>query len=108
MKYVELQKKVVEEEGWITNKQLRFLVLRIIAFVVTLFMVISLLVSATIGTTWAILLAFLFIFIFITMIDITTDSEKSLKTVAKISHLWLLNLALFVGLFILLRYFNFV
>ena len=108
MKYIDLQKKIVDEEGWLTKKALRFLVLRIALFTITLFLLIGLLTTATIGSTWAILLSILFLVIFITLIDLATDSQKSLKIVSGLTHLWMLNLALFVGLFILLRQYNFL
>ena len=103
-----LKEKVVKNEGWCTEKELRSTLIKTylgisllgVGFIVASF--------AILNSTVALIIGILVGFLCISVANLCGDSQESFTIVKKISKLWFLSIIADLGIFIALAFIGFL
>lgn len=109
MTYHKIKETVVDENKFLTDKQLRKLAIRLALFMSGMALSASLLAISTIGALPCVVILICSVLIFNWLLEyISEESKEYVEKAFKLSKFWFLSFILFIGMFVVLYFFRFI
>ncbi len=108
MTYQKIKETVVNEHKIMTTKQLRWFMVKLVLFIFGASMTLALPAGTLLGARVSLIVFILAFLLFNTLVSLIVEDKDSFKRVNIAAKLWWLPYILFVVVFIVLKFFNFM